>query len=55
LYPQRIYFYSQSGPEAARKLRDEGYSNMVVGVTGNALDTDVAEYIAAEAGIVLGK
>ena len=41
--------------EAVRKLREEGYAKLVVGVTGNVLDDDVMEYLAAGADMVLGK
>ena len=41
--------------EAVRKLREEGYAKLVVGVTGNILDDDVVEYLAAGADMVLGK
>ena len=41
--------------EAVRKLREEGYAKLVVGVTGNVLDEDVREYLAAGADMVLGK
>ena len=41
--------------EAVRKLRAEGYTKLVVGVTGNVLDDDVVEYLSAGADIVLGK
>ena len=41
--------------EAVRKLRDKGYSKLVVGVTGNVLDEDVGKFIAAGADMVLGK
>ena len=41
--------------EAVRKLREDGYGKLVVGVTGNVLDDDVVEYLAAGADLVLGK
>ena len=41
--------------EAVRKLREEGYAKLVVGVTGNVLDDDVLEYLSAGADMVLGK
>eukprot|EP01035_Chromulina_nebulosa_P032291 gene32291-biopygen20824 len=43
------------GVEAVRKLREEGYAKLVVGVTGNILDDDVIEYLSAGADMVLGK
>eukprot|EP01035_Chromulina_nebulosa_P025498 gene25498-biopygen16487 len=44
-----------NGPEAARRLREEGFGSLVIGVTGNALDADVNEYLSAGADMVLGK
>ena len=41
--------------EATRRLRANGYKNLVIGVTGNVLDDDVIEFLAAGADIVLGK
>ena len=38
-----------------RRLREEGYAKLVVGVTGNILDDDVVEYLAAGADMVMGK
>lgn len=49
------YSWYQCGVEAVRKLREEGYAKLVVGVTGNVLDDDVMEYLAAGADMVLGK
>ena len=45
----------QTGIEAVQRLRQEGYMKLVVGVTGNVLDDDVAEYLATGADMVLGK
>ena len=47
--------YWQSGLEAVRRLREEGYAKLVVGVTGNILDDDVVEYLGAGADMVMGK
>ena len=41
--------------EATRRLRANGYKNLVIGVTGNVLEDDVIEFLAAGADIVLGK
>ena len=50
------YFVSdQTGVEAVRVLREEGFPNLVVGVTGNVLDEDVVEYVNAGADMVMGK
>ena len=45
----------QSGVEAVRTLRDAGYVQLVVGVTGNILDEDVDDYLVAGADMVMGK
>ena len=39
----------QDGLEAVRKLREGGFSKLVVGVTGNALVEDMLQYLAAGA------
>ena len=36
-------------------MREGGYTNLVVGVTGNVLDDDVMEYEDAGADIIMGK
>ena len=36
-------------------MREGGYRNLVVGVTGNVLDNDVIEFLDAGANIILGK
>ena len=41
--------------DATKQLREGGYRNLVVGVTGNVLDNDVMEFQIAGADIVLGK
>ena len=38
-----------------RTLREEGYVQLVVGVTGNILDEDVHDYLVAGADMVIGK
>ena len=38
-----------------RKLREGGYVNLVVGVTGNVLEHDVTEYLSAGADMIMGK
>ena len=38
-----------------RKLREGGFPNLVVGVTGNVLVEDMAQYLAAGADMVMGK
>lgn len=44
-----------TGLEAAKKLREAGYGYIIVGLTGNILEDDIAEFIAAGADIVLSK
>ena len=46
---------SQTGVEATRAIRSEGFANLVIGVTGNALDDDVQAFLAAGADLVLAK
>jgi len=41
--------------EATRRLREGGFPNLVVGVTGNVLEDDLAEYLAAGADLILPK
>ena len=41
--------------QATQKLRQGGYKNLVIGVTGNILDDDVVEYLAAGADMIMGK
>eukprot|EP01041_Mallomonas_annulata_P006971 gene6971-14164_t len=44
-----------NGVDATRILRQEGYRNIIVGVTGNVLEDDLKEYLAAGADFVIGK
>ena len=44
-----------SGLEAASRLRGMGYKNLIIGITGNALETDRREFEEAGADIVLVK
>ena len=41
--------------QAVRRLREGGYGNLVVRVTGNILEHDVAEYLSAGADMIMGK
>lgn len=41
--------------EATRLLRDRGYLGCVVAVTGNAMDSDVQEFLAAGADAIVTK
>jgi CheY-like chemotaxis protein len=43
------------GPDTARKLRELGYSNLLLGVTGNALDVDVRDFETAGADAIFIK
>ena len=36
-------------------MRELGFGNLIIGVTGNVLEDDVQEFMAAGADIVLGK
>ena len=41
--------------EAVRKLRAGGFTKLVVGVTGNVMDNDVVNYLAAGTDMVISK
>lgn len=43
------------GPECAERLRKIGYTGHIVGVTGNALDVDVRDFISHGANAVIPK
>eukprot|EP01036_Dinobryon_divergens_P030913 gene30913-40233_t len=43
------------GPEACKKMRDIGFPGLIIGLTGNALEQDIAEYMAQGANAVLKK
>lgn len=43
------------GTECARQLRKMGYRNLLLGVTGNALDEDVSHFTSCGADMVLAK
>ena len=43
------------GGEAAEKIRELGYVNPIIGVTGNLLEEDVAEFLKNGANTVIGK
>eukprot|EP01038_Epipyxis_sp_PR26KG_P015193 gene15193-20465_t len=43
------------GPETASWLREYGYRNLIIGVTGNAMDEDIAAFESAGADCVLAK
>lgn len=44
-----------NGPVAARAMRDAGYAGLIVGLTGNVMPDQVADYLAHGANFVLGK
>lgn len=44
-----------SGPQASTLLREMGYSKLIIGVTGNAMDLDIREYEEAGADMILTK
>lgn len=55
LLPSLVVRPRQCGPEAARRLRSLGCGNLIVGVTGNAMDVDVLDYENCGADLVLTK
>ena len=44
-----------NGPEAAQCMRSAGFKGLIVGVTGNVMAQDVAQYVASGADCVLFK
>lgn len=44
-----------SGPQAAKILRERGFTAYIVGITGNAMDEDVRDYEEHGADVVLTK
>lgn len=44
-----------NGPAAAQLMRSDGYTGLIVGVTGNVMEKDVADYVSSGADCVLGK
>jgi CheY-like chemotaxis protein len=46
---------NMSGPEAAKRLRELGYKGLIVAITGNVMDSDVASFKAHGADEVLPK
>ncbi len=43
------------GPDAAQTLRSLGYKNLIIGVTGNAMDSDISSFEEAGADMILTK
>ena len=46
---------NMSGPEAAKRLRELGYKGLIIAITGNVMDSDVASFKAHGADEVLPK
>eukprot|EP01036_Dinobryon_divergens_P061674 gene61674-biopygen14791 len=44
-----------NGVEATRALREQGFQYLIIGVTGNVLEDDITEYLAAGADMILSK
>jgi len=44
-----------NGPEAAAVMRKKDFSGMIIGVTGNVLDEDIADFISHGASLILPK
>lgn len=44
-----------TGLEASRTLREYGYKNLLIGVTGNAMDADLQEFVASGADMAIAK
>lgn len=43
------------GKEATKHIREIGYDGVIIGVTGNAMDEDIREFISSGADLVLPK
>lgn len=53
-----FYYYHmlyQNGPDATRQIRKEGFQRLMIGLTGNALDDDVAVFFGAGIDCVIHK
>ena len=50
-----LIFHQDNMLTATRTLRDGGFENLIVGITGNVLDEDVQTFLSAGADTVLGK
>ena len=44
-----------TGAEASKAMRAMGFTGIIIGLTGNAFEKDIAEYIANGANAVLKK
>ena len=44
-----------SGPDCVRELRRVGYKGLIIGVTGNSMETDIATFLAAGVNKVMVK
>jgi CheY-like chemotaxis protein len=39
------FMKTMNGPEACKHIRELGYNGIVIGLSGNVLDDDVADYL----------
>ncbi len=46
---------NMTGAEACKVMREIGFAGIIVGLTGNAFEQDIADYIAQGANAVLKK
>ena len=46
---------NMNGPEAAIEIRKQGYTGLIIGITGNVMEPDVSIYKNAGASYVLAK
>ena len=44
-----------NGPEAVRRMRELGYSGIVIGVTGDVMEAEVNEFKSSGACVVIAK
>jgi DNA-binding response OmpR family regulator len=50
-----MYVTHKNGLTASRVLRESGFCNLIIGLTGNVFDDDVLEFRMAGANVVLSK
>jgi DNA-binding response OmpR family regulator len=53
--PDRAPHALQTGIEASKVIRAAGYQHLIIGVTGNSLEDELDEFIAAGADLVIVK
>jgi CheY-like chemotaxis protein len=44
-----------NGPDSTKQIRELGYKGKIIGVTGNAMDCDIKQFLIGGADLVLSK